>query len=425
MKNNEAHQSLFNSVSEGIILHDSGIIIDANHSSLTLLGYNQLRKSEIIGTPVLQILAEESHETVITILNRTREKPDLITGPVDLVVKKTDGSYVDVEVITKPHFHSGRNVRLVSARDITKRKRAETALRKSEERYRELFDNANDMVITIDLKGNITSVNKMAEEITGYSVEDIIGKNVSCLLHPDHLKKAREMIECKIRGEAKTVYDLDIISKDGRITPSEISSNLMFQSGQPVGVQAFVRDVTERNKMLDKLHAMSFKDWLTGLANRRYFDETLNSEWKRTKRELYPLSLILIDIDSFKSYNDTYGHQEGDICLKNISSVIKPYAKRPGDLAARYAGEEFALILPCVNPQNAFKIAEKIRMGVQALKITHKGSKVDGCKIVSVSAGVATLVPGTDSSQYILVNLADKALYSAKNRGRNKVVLSK
>jgi diguanylate cyclase (GGDEF)-like protein/PAS domain S-box-containing protein len=374
---------------------------------------------------VLHILAKESHETVIAILNRTREKPDLIIGPVYLVVKKTDGSYVDVEIFAKPHFHNGRNVRLVSARDITERKRAEVALRKSEERYRELFDNANDMIITIDLKGNITSVNKMAEKITGYSVVDIIGKNVSCLLHPDDLKKAMKMIECKLSGEAKTVYDLDIISKDGRVTPSEISSNLMFQSGQPAGVQAFVRDITERKKMLNKLRKISFKDGLTGLANRRYFDEILNNEWKRAKRESHPLSLVLIDIDSFKPFNDTYGHQEGDVCLKNISRIIKPYAKRPGDLAARYGGEELALILPCANSQNAFKIAEKIRKKVQKLKITHNESKVDGCKTISISAGVATLVPDADSTQSILVNLADKALYSAKNQGRNQVVQSK
>jgi diguanylate cyclase (GGDEF)-like protein/PAS domain S-box-containing protein len=421
----ESYQNLFNAVSEGIILHDSGVIVDANHSSLTLLGHDQRRKSEVIGMSVLHMLAKESHETAIAILDYTRENPNLMIGPVELVVKKNDGSYVDVEIFTKPYIHRGRSVRLVSARDITERKRTEAALRKSEERYRELFDNANDMVITIDLKGNITSVNKMAEEITGHSVEDAIGKNVSCLLRPDHLKKARKMIESKIRGETRTVYDLDIISKDGRVTPSEISSNLMFQSGQPVGVQAFVRDITERNKMLDKLRKMSFKDGLTRLANRRYFDEVLNNEWKRAKRESHSISLALIDVDSFKSYNDTYGHQEGDVCLKSISRVIKPYAKRPGDLAARYGGEEFALILPCANTQNAFKIAEKIRKRVQTLKITHNGSKVDGCKTISISAGVATLVPDTGSSQSILVNLADKALYSAKNQGRNQVVLSK
>jgi diguanylate cyclase (GGDEF)-like protein/PAS domain S-box-containing protein len=425
MENHEPYQSLFNAVNEGIILHDAGVIVDVNQSSLTLLGHDHRKKSEVIGMSVLHILAKESHETVIAILNRTREKPDLIIGPVYLVVKKTDGSYVDVEIFAKPHFHNGRNVRLVSARDITERKRAEVALRKSEERYRELFDNANDMIITIDLKGNITSVNKMAEKITGYSVVDIIGKNVSCLLHPDDLKKAMKMIECKLSGEAKTVYDLDIISKDGRVTPSEISSNLMFQSGQPAGVQAFVRDITERKKMLNKLRKISFKDGLTGLANRRYFDEILNNEWRRAKRESHPLSLVLIDIDSFKPFNDTYGHQEGDVCLKNISRVIKPYAKRPGDLAARYGGEELALILPCANSQNAFKIAEKIRKRVQKLKITHNESKVDGCKTISISAGVATLVPDADSTQSILVNLADKALYSAKNQGRNQVVQSK
>ncbi len=425
MEHDETHQGLFDAVCEGIILHDSGSIVDANQSSLALLGRDQWKKSEVIGTSILHMLAEESHEAVLTILDHIRKKPNLMIGPVELVVKKIDGSYVDVEVFTKPHIHRGHNVRLVSARDITERKRVETALRESEERYRELFDNANDMVITIDLKGNITSVNKMAEKITGYSVEDIIGKNISCLLHPDHLKKARQMIECKVRGETKTVYDLGIISKDGRVTPSEISSNLMFQSGQPVGVQAFIRDVTERNIMLDKLREMSFKDGLTELANRRYFDTVLNNEWKRAERESHPLSLTLIDVDSFKSYNDTYGHQEGDICLKSISRVIKPYAKRPGDLAARYGGEEFALILPCATSQNAFKIAEKIRREVRALTIAHKGSKVGDCKTVSVSAGVATLVPDSDSSQDLLVNLTDKALYSAKNHGRNQVVLSK
>jgi PAS domain S-box/diguanylate cyclase (GGDEF) domain len=425
MENTETHQSLFNAVSEGIILHDSGVVIDVNRSALTLLGHDQRTKSELIRTSVFHMLAKESHEAAIVILDRTRKNPNLMIGPVELVVKKTDGSHVDVEVLTKPHIYKGRRVRLVSARDITERKRAEAALRKSEERYRELFDNANDMVITIDLKGNITSVNKMAEEITGYTVEDVIGKNVSCLLPPDHLKKARKMIECKLRGETRTVYDLDIISKDGRVTPTEISSNLIIQSGQPVGVQAFVRDITERNKMLEKLRKMSLKDGLTGLANRRYFDKVLNNEWKRAKRKSHPLSLILIDIDCFKSFNDTYGHQEGDACLKDISRVIKKYAKRPGDLAARYGGEELALILPCANSQNAFKIAEKIRKRVRMLKIIHNESKVDGCKIISISAGVATLVPDTDSPQSILVNLADKALYSAKKQGRNQVVLSK
>ncbi len=429
MESHEPYQSLFNAVNEGIILHDAGVIVDVNQSSLTLLGHDHRKKSEVIGMSVLHILAKESHETVIAILNRTIEKPDLIIGPVDLVVKKTDSSYVDVEVFTKPHIHKGRNVRLVSARDITERKRAEAALRKSEERYRELFDNANDMVIIIDLKGNITSANKMAEKITDYSVVDIIGKNVSCLLQPDGLKKAMKMIECKLSGEATTVYDLNIISKDGRVTPSEISSNLMFQSGQPVGVQVFVRDITERKKMLNKLHKISFKDGLTGLANRRYFDETLNNEWKRAKRESHPISLVLIDIDSFKSFNDTYGHQEGDACLKNVSRIIKPYSKRSGDLSARYGGDELALILPCTNPQNAFKIAEKIRKKVQKLKIAHNESfrlsNVYSCKTISISAGIATLVPDANSEQSILVNLADKALYLAKNQGRNQVVQSK
>ncbi len=423
-KDHETYQSLFDAVSEGIILHDSGVIVDVNRSSLTLLGIHQQKKIEVIGISLLHILAKESHKTAIDIIDRSGKEPDLIIGPVDLVVKKTDGSYVDIEIFMKPHIHKERNIHMVSARDITERKRTEASLRKSEEKYRELLDNANDMVITIDLKGNITSVNKMGEKITGYNVEDIIGKNVSCLLNPSHLKKARKMIEYKIKGEAKTVYDLEIISKDGHVTPSEISSNLMFQSGQPVGVQAFVRDITERNKMLDKLRKMSFKDGLTKLANRRHFDETLNHEWKRAKRESHPLSIILIDIDSFKSYNDTYGHQEGDACLKNISRIIKPYAKRPGDLAARYGGEEFALILPCADSYNAIKIAEKIRKRVQALKITHDGSKVNDCKTISISAGISTMAPGTDLSQSLLFNQADKALYSAKNQGRNQVRFS-
>jgi two-component system cell cycle response regulator len=169
-----------------------------------------------------------------------------------------------------------------------------------------------------------------------------------------------------------------------------------------------------------ELERLAKIDSLTEVANRRYFDEYLEREWKRLAREAQPLSLILCDVDCFKLYNDFYGHPAGDRCLKEIAQAISHSARRPADLVARYGGEEFVIILPNTTLTGALKVANSIRQEVEQLKILHERSIVQ--PFVTVSLGVSSTIPHPELSRVTLIRVADEALYKAKNKGRNCAV---
>jgi diguanylate cyclase (GGDEF)-like protein len=173
--------------------------------------------------------------------------------------------------------------------------------------------------------------------------------------------------------------------------------------------------------MNQKLQRLATLDGLTQVANRRRFDEFINLEWKRARREKTSISLILIDIDHFKLYNDTYGHQAGDDCLKAVARRIRESVNRPLDFVARYGGEEFAVVLPNTDNRGAVHIAGVLCRQIRKLDIPHAGSSTCGC--VTISCGVSTILPGgRESSPGELIFLADDGLYAAKEQGRNRVV---
>jgi len=169
----------------------------------------------------------------------------------------------------------------------------------------------------------------------------------------------------------------------------------------------------------DQLKLMSSIDALTEVANRRRFDEYLHLEWRRAVRSRYPISLLMIDIDYFKSYNDTYGHQKGDECLKAVASEIKQHLMRPSDLVARYGGEEFSVILPETPSYSAFSLAKRIWSGVGNLNIEHTGSARVGH--LTISIGAATTIPDENQSISQFIEISDKNLYKSKSEGRNRI----
>jgi len=169
-----------------------------------------------------------------------------------------------------------------------------------------------------------------------------------------------------------------------------------------------------------KLKKESNTDQLTGLANRRSMDYILNQEWARATRHERPLALIMLDVDYFKKYNDHFGHQAGDECLKALANVLQNGVHRAGDLAARYGGEEFLLILPDTDGLNAQRLAEEMCTSIAGLAIPHKQSHLS---IITVSAGVAVLVKGNYKNTGELLRAADSALYQAKQNGRNQALL--
>ncbi len=177
-----------------------------------------------------------------------------------------------------------------------------------------------------------------------------------------------------------------------------------------------LEEVRKANEILRRASAV---DGLTGLANRHSFEEFMDREWRRAVRDQKSFSLIMADIDHFKAFNDNYGHQGGDECLKRVARVIAEEVKRPADLAARYGGEEFMLVLPDTELNGALEMAERLRKNVEVLAVPHAYSAT--APVVTISVGVATLVPSREMPSSHLVKLVDTALYSAKHAGRNLV----
>ncbi len=170
---------------------------------------------------------------------------------------------------------------------------------------------------------------------------------------------------------------------------------------------------------IHELEHLSWQDGLTGVANRRSLDTALNREWQRAQRDKTEVSLLMLDIDFFKLYNDHFGHQFGDDCLKMVAATIARVVTRPGDLVARYGGEEFAVLLPGTSSEGAASVATRILDAVATLNILHPRSTVSN--IVTLSIGISTLMPGDELNPYHLVGFADEALYRAKEAGRNQI----
>ena len=178
-------------------------------------------------------------------------------------------------------------------------------------------------------------------------------------------------------------------------------------------------DAERLTLLSEELRLLSTTDGLTGLANRRHFENTFESEWRRALRAKDSIALIMIDIDYFKNYNDHYGHQAGDQCLREVSDVFQTYAQRSGEVIARYGGEEFVVLLPRMTLAGAQRIAESLCQKIRHLNIDHAGSQE---KKVTISIGVAAMIPQLDDDEELLLKEADRALYKAKANGRNQVV---
>ena len=312
----------------------------------------------------------------------------------------------------------------------------------SEERIKNLLASTAEAIYGVDLNGVCAFCNASCLKMLGYEhKEELLGKYMHELIHhsyPDGTPYPVE--ECQIYTSFRTGKGIHCDSeilwrKNGTSFPAEYWSYPVTHDGKPVGSVVTFFDISERQQIqqaleltnleLEKknqaLKEMAVSDGLTGVANRRAFDDHLQAEWNRGLRSGTPVSLILFDIDFFKDYNDCYGHLEGDACLKRVAKTLlnSDYINRPGDLAARYGGEEFAIILSNTDEESAFNIGERIRTGVENLNIPHK---VANFEVVTFSAGVASMVPQTGGTQDQLIKAADEALYYAKNQGRNQSV---
>lgn len=290
----------------------------------------------------------------------------------------------------------------------------------------------------IDAQRRVVIWNRACERLTGVPAADVLGTSDHwrgfydtpryCLADILALGRQDQLTELyptfAVHGDsslglgAEIWCEMPLVGK--RLYLGVDSGPIYSDEGKLIAVVETLRDMSEQKLAQMELQKLAIKDGLTGIANRRFFDESLAKEWLRAKRERVPLSLLIADIDYFKRYNDTYGHQKGDECLAAVAAIFDTEAFRPADLAARYGGEEFAVILPNTGVDGAIEVAERIRNATAALNIFHAGSAIGPS--ITVSIGVAATIPSTGLAVETLVAAADRALYAAKHAGRNRVV---
>jgi diguanylate cyclase (GGDEF)-like protein/PAS domain S-box-containing protein len=293
--------------------------------------------------------------------------------------------------------------------------------------YRGVFASSSDAIYTLDTEGRIITVNDAFKTLTGLSGDRAAGRDIRDFLVPED----RAKLSADREGQQDTVnrYGAQLLGPDGSRLDVFVSEHPIIERGRLTGFQVIATDFTERRKLEQelretnaRLEALVHLDELTGVNNRRFFDAQLDIEWRRCHRAHVPLSLIMIDIDHFKLYNDTYGHQGGDACLHRVAQCLQSQLNRAGELLVRYGGEEFVVVLPSADQDAARRVAEHLRRAVAELAIEHRSSPVEPRVTISLGVGTAPVGEASRSKQpQALLAVTDEALYRAKNSGRNRV----
>ena len=308
---------------------------------------------------------------------------------------------------------------------IAGRQRELVALEAIKNQLRVLAEYSTDVIILTDAKSRLLYVSPAVREVLGFTPEEFLQQSYLDRVHPDDVHRVASVL-----NETAEWRRLTHVYRARRADGQEIwveTQTSQFQEGAQTGRVVTLRDITRRRqaelaleRANQELASLVWKDGLTGLANRRRFDEALASEWAQALRGGYPLAILLVDVDQFKLFNDHYGHQRGDYCLVTVAESLAAGVTRSGDLAARYGGEEFAVILPHTPVDDAARIAERIRQTVTLLRVEHRGSPYG---VLTLSVGVAGATPQVGGSAQQIVRAADEALYTSKREGRNRTTV--
>jgi diguanylate cyclase (GGDEF)-like protein/PAS domain S-box-containing protein len=288
-----------------------------------------------------------------------------------------------------------------------------------------LAEHSVDIICRVGLDLVMHYASPSTFRVLGWKPEEMIGNVAKDFIIADDMPALTaaivRILSPGVQTDSATVR---MRKKDGSMAWMEMNARLVrdCSTGEPREFVTVMRDITERKILEKRLSTLSLTDGLTGLSNRRAFDEALDREWTRTWREGSQISLLLLDIDHFKEFNDQYGHQVGDDCLRAVAASLEG-AVGATDILARYGGEEIAVILPSTDTAGAVEVAEKMRSAIEALRLTHEG-RPEGGGHVTASIGAATALArqgGTISSPKSLLLAADTAMYKAKTGGRNRV----
>jgi diguanylate cyclase (GGDEF)-like protein/PAS domain S-box-containing protein len=314
----------------------------------------------------------------------------------------------------------------VLVRQLHRGQRMAAALVEKEAHFRLLAEGSSDMVTSIGLDERLRYVSPSSVRVVGWRANQLIGTPALAGINPKDLPGVQATVDAMKRGdreEARFTYRHSH-RQNGEVWLESTMRVTRKDDGRVDGVVAITRDITEQKNLETRLETLAIEDSLTGLANRRRFDERLKEEWARAYRDRSSLALLMIDVDHFKAYNDEYGHPAGDACLRLVAKIIAAETQRTGDLAARYGGEEFAMLLPNTDPAGCAQVGERIRSAIHEAGLVHATNPASGR--VTASVGGAVCRPALERTAGVssLVEAADRALYAAKDAGRNRLMMS-
>lgn len=372
------------------------------------------RAEEMLGkdlTPLIPEEYRERHEKYLMEFFRGAEMRRELGRTVEFPALRRDGSQFPVELTLSSGRTHSRPFVYAAMLDISERKRAQEELT----RIRSAVNDASDAIVICDPERRAVFLNEAFKEKFGLSLAEIQTAGLDVIF--SRVGESRALFDSVEKGINRS-FEVVLCPTHRSIFPALLRATAILGADQALtGTLILITDISERKRLEEELRRTCRQDPLTGIANRRLFDEQMQLEWNRAIRNDRPLALLMVDVDSFKAFNDCYGHVAGDKCLRRVATVLSGRARRAEDFVARYGGEEFAVILPGTDLHTAERIGEAMRVSIEDLGISHEHS--DTAKVVTASIGVSVVVPRKGHSPEELINEADSALYEAKDAGRN------
>ena len=408
---------LMHALPVAVLITQNGVICRANTASLVLLEADTLL--DVQG----RLLSDFVHT-----LDKLRSSDRLQqasapehTGqpnkPAEFRVRTAKGHLRMVLVSTVGITLDGAPALLICGMDMTHQNEIQEQLRESEHHFRRLFESMQDVYYRTDTQGVVQHVGPGVRRVLGYEPHEIEGHTAESY-YPQ--SKDRDAFKAAIMAHGEVSdFPGQMVRKDGTVIDISISSHALFDhNGAFAGVEGLYRDVTQRKNLERELQRLATTDVLTGMANRRSFLEVAEATFQRARESHAPLTVLMLDLDHFKTINDRFGHLEGDRVLAEFAQATK-HQLRASDTVGRLGGEEFGLLLPHTLPAEGADIANRILEAIRALELTDSNGQHYG---VTTSMGLGTLSPG-DRSLHDLLDHADQALYLAKRRGRNQLAV--
>lgn len=423
-------RTLFRLLPLACCVHDrQGQLLDANQAfwrllppSVDLDGAVNLLSTELLNVQDRQQVAR--HWLLLAEGGRCFQEVRLLTADSD-TQRVAELQTVDVE------FQGGRQL-LTTFSNISRQKQVEALLEDQLSFLQGFFDTIPCPAFYKNSQGTYLGCNvAFSQQIIGIAPEKLIGHSLfdlPDLIPPEMARIYYEHDNKLFKAGGQQVYETKVQCADG-VQRDFLFSKSTFDNaaGEVAGLCGVMIDLTQKvdaEKRLRQanveLQRLSHLDAMTGIGNRRYFDLNYRRYWQESIAAETPLSLIMVDIDFFKNYNDHYGHPAGDACIRRVAEALQGHVLREGDLVARYGGEEFAILLPDTNLERASAIAERVRVAIESLEIGHQQSHV--AEHVTISLGICSVVPCAKQTPQQLLKGADRALYLSKQQGRNRVV---